>query len=197
MNIVKLMDEAMSYLVDKWETYYTHDRLKLECFDNDKDVDVEAIIVEFRRQGFLHGGLKNNPDEFKLSAVGQIFWYRTPLDYAGRPFEYQEFVNKANESREQALRQSTIDTNNAVVSSATFQRNFGVNSLRLAVVSALFILGTFIQQCGNKTDTELSAVKGILSNQQKNLQSIETSLEKINSSILFYKNDTSMVRVFK
>ena len=67
------LDKALNFLYDRIKKYYNHDKLKLECFNNSEEIDVEAIINKLKNDGCLHYGLsETNKNDFKISIDGCI-----------------------------------------------------------------------------------------------------------------------------
>jgi hypothetical protein len=60
---IKELDQALTYLYPRYQYYETHDSLKEGCFNDSDQIDVEAIIIQLNKDGYLHYGISESNKE--------------------------------------------------------------------------------------------------------------------------------------
>ncbi len=90
------LDQALNFLYDKQKELYTHESLKEICFKNNGEIDVQAIIDKFDKDGCLHYAGDTTKKQFKISIDGCILkergGYKTKF-FWDWPQRHQVFVS--------------------------------------------------------------------------------------------------------
>jgi hypothetical protein len=151
--------------------------------DTDFIKHLEELIEE---NGFVNAALEaiNDPDQ-KNNAAIKAAMFESRLVGTGK---YSRFFNKNGNVRLE--KNPNYETNVNV-------RKTNITSIIVAMTSAALVLASVILQFHDTTPTEL---QGIIQRQQKTeeiLQSIESSLQKINSSIQNQRKDTAIIQVLR
>lgn len=142
------------------------------------------------------GNFDNSPDGSHLQFNGKTLAFISSGKYKGLCEREQIRISNlsAKEKLEEESIKSVIATNEAVQENFTSQKITTYISIGVGALSLIFIGLSTYYQANDKTPKEVQKLKEEVIETQKKLQSLQSSLKEINSSIRKPKTDTVFVK---
>lgn len=69
-DLISQLDICLAHLAKDNTVFNTHDTLKALVFDNSSKIDVEALVLKLKNEGYIHYSLNDQSTLFKISIEG-------------------------------------------------------------------------------------------------------------------------------